>query len=112
MNNMRRFIGKAGGLLLLPASAIVNRQGKILQKKAGTMLPLQPNRKDTITMKKSTAAAILVLFAAIAGALSAAYLYLRRREKELDEYEQLLFSEDFSHEEPDDTDDAEDMPAL
>ncbi len=37
-------------------------------------------------------------------------MYLRRREAELDEYEQLLFSEDFSHEEGDDvseeTDDA------
>lgn len=55
-------------------------------------------RKDVIVMKKSTFAALIVVFAAIAGALTAAYFYLRRREAELDEYEQLLFSEDFSHE--------------
>lgn len=55
-------------------------------------------RKDVIVMRKSTFAALIVVFAAIAGALMAAYFYLRRREVELDEYEQLLFSEDFSHE--------------
>ena len=49
-------------------------------------------------MKKSTFAAILIFFSAVAGALGAVYYYLRRREAELDEYEQLLFSEDFSHE--------------
>ena len=81
---------------------------------------LRPQKEDVITMKKSTFAAILVFFAAIAGALTAAYMYLRRREAELDEYEQLLFSEDFSHEEPaaeetaaaDEADDAEDDIAF
>lgn len=47
-------------------------------------------------MKKSTFAAILAFIAAATGALVAAALYIRRREKELDEYEQLLFSEDFN----------------
>lgn len=112
MNGLRRFVRGAGKCLLFPTAMLVRQHGKSLQKKAGTLLHLQPKRKDTITMKKSTFAAILVLFAAIAGALSAAYLYLRRREKELDEYEQLLFSEDFSHEEPDETEDTEEMPAL
>lgn len=51
-------------------------------------------------MKKSTVAAIVALLAAVVGALVAAFVYLRRREAELDEYERLLFSEDFSHEEP------------
>lgn len=46
-------------------------------------------------MKQSTFAAVLVFLAAATGALVAAWLYIRRREKELDEYEQLLFSEDF-----------------
>lgn len=46
-------------------------------------------------MKRSTFAGILVFLAAAVGALTAAWLYIRRREKELDEYEQLLFSEDF-----------------
>ena len=41
-------------------------------------------------MKKSTFGAILAFLFAAAGALTAAALYLRRREKELDEYERLL----------------------
>ncbi len=46
-------------------------------------------------MKKSTTLVALALFlSAAVGALTAAWLYIRRREKELDEYEQLLFSED------------------
>ncbi len=71
-------------------------------------------------MKKSTFAAILCSSPPLPGALTAAYMYLRRREAELDEYEQLLFSEDFSHEEPaaeetaaaDEADDAEDDIAF
>ena len=49
-------------------------------------------------MKQSTFAAIIVFLAAATGALAAAWMYIRRREKELDEYEQLLFSEDFDEE--------------
>ena len=45
-------------------------------------------------MKKSTFGAILAFLFAAAGALTAAVLYLRRREKELDEYERLLYSDD------------------
>ena len=45
-------------------------------------------------MKKSTFGAVLAFFFAAAGALTAAALYLYRREKELDEYERLLFSDD------------------
>ncbi len=56
---------------------------------------LHPN-KEEIIVKKSTFAAILAFIAAATGALVAAALYIRRREKELDEYEQLLFSEDFN----------------
>ena len=52
-------------------------------------------------MKNTTFAAILMFLAASVGALVAGALYLRRREKELDEYEQLLFSEDFSDDEAD-----------
>lgn len=51
-------------------------------------------------MKKSTFLTVLVVLAAIAGALGALYFYVLRREKELDEYEQLLFSEDFNDEVP------------
>ena len=52
-------------------------------------------------MKNTTFAAILMFLAAAVGALVAGALYLRRREKELDEYEQLLFSVDFSDDEAD-----------
>ncbi len=44
---------------------------------------------------------------AVAGVLGALYFYVLRREKELDEYEQLLFSEDFN----DDVLDPVDEPA-
>ena len=43
-------------------------------------------------MKKSTFGAVLAFFFAAAGALTAAALYLYHREKELDEYERLLFT--------------------
>ena len=60
-------------------------------------------------MKQSTFAAIIVFLAAATGALAAAWMYIRRREKELDEYEQLLFSEDFD-EEPGEPAEAEARP--
>lgn len=46
------------------------------------------------SMKKTYLIAVIAALAAVAGALAAAALYLRRREKELDEYERLLFGED------------------
>ena len=45
-------------------------------------------------MKKSTFGAILAFLFAAAGALTAAALYLRRREKDLADYERLLYSDD------------------
>ena len=45
-------------------------------------------------MKKSCLVAVITVLAAVAGALAAGAVYLRRREKELDEYERLLFGED------------------
>ena len=45
-------------------------------------------------MSKTSFGAALAFLFADAGALTAAALYLRRREKELDEYERLLFSDD------------------
>jgi hypothetical protein len=61
-------------------------------------------------MKKSTFGAILAFLAAAVGVLTAVALYLRRREKELDEYEKLLFSDE-SEDEADDEDDAEEPAA-
>ena len=54
------------------------------------------NRKKECTepMKKSCLIAVIAALAAVAGALAAVAVYLRRREKELDEYERLLFGED------------------
>ena len=54
-------------------------------------------------MKKSTFGAVLAVLFAAAGAVTAAALYLYHREKELDEYERLLFSDDY-----DDFDDEDD----
>lgn len=52
-------------------------------------------------MKKSTFGAVLAFLFAAAGALTAAALYLYRREKELDEYERLLFSDEYEDEDDD-----------
>lgn len=53
-------------------------------------------------MKKSTFAAMLAFLACAVGALTAFAIYLWKRERELAEYEQLLF-EAGSEEEEDDT---------
>ena len=45
-------------------------------------------------MKTSCLIAVIATLAAVAGALAAVAVYLHRREKELDEYERLLFGED------------------
>lgn len=95
----RRIVKKAARLA--PAAAAAGHllhQGRTFRRNVHTAF--HPNeRKDVVTMKKSTFAAIIALLAAIAGALGAAFFYLRRREEEeLDEYEQLLFSEDYSEE--------------
>ena len=58
-----------------------------------------------IVMKKSAFVTLLVALAAVAGVLAALYFYVLRRERELDEYEQLLFSEDFNDELPEEDDD-------
>ena len=56
-------------------------------------------------MKKTTFGAVLAFLFAAAGALTAAALYLYHREKELDEYERLLFSDDYDGDDYDDDDD-------
>ncbi len=65
-------------------------------------LPEKIKPQEVVTMKKSTLIALFVALAAVAGVLGALYVYVLRREKELDEYEQLLFSEDFNEDIPDD----------
>lgn len=56
-------------------------------------------------MKKSTFGAALAFLAAAVGVLTAVALYLRRREQELDEYEKLLFSDEYDDEDEDDEQD-------
>ena len=73
-------------------------QAKAKMDNQEILAPQSNNEEETVSMKKSTLIAILAAFAAVVGALVAVCVYLRRREAELDEYEQLLFSEDFSHE--------------
>ena len=51
-------------------------------------------KECTEPMKKSCLVAVITVLAAVAGALAAVAVYLHRREKELDEYERLLFGED------------------
>ena len=51
-------------------------------------------KECTEPMKKSCLIAVITALAAVAGALAAVAVYLHRREKELDEYERLLFGED------------------
>ena len=69
-------------------------------------------KENEIVMKKSHFAAVLLFLAAAVGALTAGYLSSRRREKELDEYESLLFSEDFDEDETPEADEpAEEKPA-
>ena len=57
-------------------------------------------------MKKITRRSFLAAMAAVsaAGVLTAAALYLYHREKELDEYERLLFSDDYEDDDYDDED--------
>ena len=55
-------------------------------------------------MKKSTFGVALAFIAAAAGVLTAVALYLRRREKELDGYERLLYSDnEYDDDEDEDT---------
>ena len=56
-------------------------------------------------MKKSTFGVALAFIAAAAGILTAVALYLRRREKELDEYERLLYSDSDFDEDDDEEED-------
>ena len=55
---------------------------------------LAREKESARPMKKSCLIAVIAALAAVAGALAAVAVYLRRPEKELDEYERLLFGED------------------
>lgn len=95
-------LAAAGVLAANAGSSVLNKAEGISQQ------VLHPNHKksgEVIQVKKSTFVALLVALAAVAGVLGALYFYVLRRERELDEYEQLLFSEDFNDDLLDDEDD-------
>ena len=91
-----RFVSAVAG-----AAAVFGTQLKQELKKAGK------KKKGEFTMKKSTVVALLVFLSAVAGALAAGYCYLLKREKELDEYEQMLFSEEYGEDDLPAAEDAE-----
>ena len=70
---------------------------------------LAREKESAGSMKKSCLIAVIAALAAVAGALAAVAMYLRRREKELDEYERLLFGEDEAV--PADVDESDDAEA-
>jgi len=67
----------------------------------------QRKKESVIPMKKSYLVAVIAVLAAVAGALAAVAVYLHRREKELDEYERLLFGETEAEEEAESAAEAE-----
>lgn len=73
---------------------------KSAKNRADDWKPAKANNGE-VTMKKSTLVALLLAIGVVVGVLAALYFYVLRRERELDEYEQLLFSEDFSDDLPD-----------
>ena len=72
---------------------------------------LAREKESARPMKKSCLIAVIAALAAVAGALAAVAVYLRRREKELDEYERLLFGEDEAVPVEDEDEDADTAPA-
>ena len=108
-STVRKTVGGAGKTALAGATAAAMTAGGVAHSLRDRAAQFGENRfsdikkqQEVVTMKKSTLVALLVALAAVAGVLGALYVYVLRREKELDEYEQLLFSEDFSDDIPDD----------
>lgn len=111
--NLKRMEKKAVDLAGTAVGLLGTIQKMSIQKIKGEKEE-PPKRKEVITMKKSTFAAILVFLSAAVGALVAAYMYIQRRERELDEYEQLLFSEEFNQTVPsmdDEEEESHEVPA-
>lgn len=118
LRGLRKKVGGAGkGVVagITGAALLLGNIGSSVKDRAASIrdAALHNNKKksrEVIEVKKSTVIALLVALAAVAGVLGALYFYVLRREKELDEYEQLLFSEDFNDDLLDDAvpEDAED----
>ncbi len=106
-SNMRG-VGHAAAAGAAGVALMAGNLARTVKDRAGDVRPSTPNKGEGIMMKKSTLVALLVAVAAVAGVLIALYMYVLRRERELDEYEQLLFSEDFNDDLPDAFDDEDD----
>ena len=110
MASAKRAAGNAGHTALAGATTAAMTVGALaggLRDKVA-YIGTDHNKKqvEVVTMKKSTLISLLVALAAVAGVLGALYVYVLRRERELDEYEQLLFSEDFNDDLPEEEDKA------
>lgn len=100
-----RFIEALPGLLTTAGQVyIASRSVPASTQKSRQPARSRKSKQEDLVMKKSTLIAIIAGLSAIAGALGAMFLYLRRREAELDEYEHLLFSEDFGQHVPSEED--------
>lgn len=82
------------------AGGLNRAAGELSRRAASIRLPeIEPEKyfkieEEDIKVSKSTFAAILAFLACAVGALTAFAIYLWKREKELSEYEELLFSVD------------------
>ena len=88
--------GAVAGARLVKAGARAERAVQTMKNNLGRRLIPVKEKENEIIMKKSTFGAMVVGLAAATGALAAGAIYLYRREKELDEYEKLLFSDEFN----------------
>ena len=88
--------GAVTGVRLVTAGARAERRLQSFKYKLSRRLYPARVKENEIVMKKSTFGAMVVGLAAATGALAAGAIYLYRREKELDEYEKLLFSDEFN----------------
>lgn len=103
LRHMRKMLGSTSRGLFAGLAAVAlffaNVTSAIKQTAANFKeqpLVSKKNQEEVFEVRKSTVVALVVALAAVAGVLGALYFYVLRREKELDEYEQLLFSEDFN----------------
>ena len=101
MHMFRKHAGGAGrGLFAggLAVALLLANAGRSMVDSATGMKDkvMYANQREDTGMRRSTILALLVALATVAGVLGALYFYVLRRERELDEYEQLLFSEDFN----------------
>lgn len=90
--------GALAGIRLLNTGRRAKRKIRRIHKQLNRRLHPVRVKENEIIMKKSTLGIMAIGVAAAAGAVAAGAFYLYRREKELDEYEKLLFDDEFEEE--------------